>query len=72
MVHATEEHYLLATREEEFVRVNAIRDSTSNNRHPVEDYGRLIRVLERKLVEDIGQDGKYNKSRKTGRNEERN
>jgi hypothetical protein len=50
--------YLLAAGKEEFIWVNAVGDSAANEGHPVEDYRRLCRVLEKKLPQYIDHDGK--------------
>lgn len=44
---------LLPTAEEELVRINAVCDGASDERHPVKDDWRFILVLEDYLREDI-------------------
>ena len=52
--------YLLSTTEKELVRINSVGNGTSEERHPVENDRRLIRILEYELVENVEYDGKRN------------
>ncbi len=62
--------YLFSTTEKELVRINSVRNSTSEERHPVENDRRFIGVLEYELVENIEYDRKRNERKKAGKTSE--
>lgn len=61
--------HLLATLKEELVRLHAIADRAAYHRHPMKDHRRLMRVLEKQLVEDIEDDGEDNECGECGEND---
>ena len=52
--------HLFPTAEEESIRVNAVDNGTPKERNPMEHNGRLVRILEQKLIEDVKDDREYN------------
>ena len=49
------DRHLFSTAEEEFIGINAVGDTTTNERNPVEDDRRLIEIFENQLFENVNE-----------------